>query len=91
MKKLKQKFETLAHIEINWLIAIFFASMLGAVGSGLVQRLGAELTSEAGMGVSFVISLLATVVYSAAVAGTLYLIVPESRPAFKRLWKNMTH
>lgn len=89
MKKLRDKLENLSAEEINWLIATFVASMLGVLGSELILQIGVEITGEPGWLGRLLISLAATLAYAVAAAGTFYLFVPESRPAFKKIWENI--
>lgn len=89
MKKIRNAIKNLVETNGDWLLATFIASMLGVIGSEMVMRIGVALAGNPGWLAYLLISFVATLVYAVGAAGTFYLIVPESRPAFKKLWEKI--
>ena len=86
MKKFNEWIDNLSVEDVMWLSAIFLSAMLGTLLSGLVLKFGLEQFGDAGAIARFLVSMAATAVYAGVVASIFYIMFPESRAAFKRIF-----
>lgn len=86
MKKWQQWLENLSAEEALWLIAIFVAAMLGTMVSGITLRWGLSNFGNHGVLAQLAVCILATAVYGGIAVAVFYVLLPESRLVFKRIF-----
>lgn len=88
MKKWQQWLENLSTEEVMWLTAVFLSAMLGTMTSTVILRWGLSTFGDDGILAQLGICLLATAAYGGVVALVFYVLFPETRLAFKRIFSN---
>ncbi len=86
MKKWQQWLENLSDEDRLWLTAVFVAAMLGTMASSMFLSWGLHYYAHAGVLARLFVCLLATAVYALAAGSVFYILFPEKRVAFKRLF-----
>ncbi len=88
MNKWQQWLENLSMEELTWLTAVFVSAMLGTIVSTVILRWGLSAFGEDGILAQLGICFLATAAYGGVVAIVFYVMFPETRLAFKRIFSN---
>jgi len=86
MKKWQHWLENLSAEETLWLTAVFISAMLGTMVSSAILRWGLNLYSNSGVLAQLGVCFLATAAYGGVVALVFYVLFPETRLAFKRIF-----
>jgi len=88
MKKWQHWLENLSVEDTLWLTAIFVSAMLGTMVSSSILRWGLGYYGDSGVVAQLGVCFLATAAYGGVVAIVFYVLFPETRPAFKRIFTN---
>jgi hypothetical protein len=86
MNNMIRKLQQMTAEEVNWLVAVLLATMLGSLISGSFLEWGMAQTDGFGVLGQLLVSLAATLIYGGIIGGTFYLLFPKSRLAFKKIW-----
>lgn len=86
MKNWQHWVENLSGEERLWLTAVLVAAMLGTMVSSLILRWGLSYYGHSGFLAQLIVCVLATAAYGVAAGSVFYVLVPETRLAFKRLF-----
>lgn len=86
MKKWQHWLENLSAEETLWLTAVFISAMLGTMVSSIILRWGLNKYSDSGVLVQLGVCFLATAAYGGVVALVFYVLFPETRMTFKRIF-----
>lgn len=86
MNKFNAWKKSLTTQDIQWLVAIFLASLLGTAVSGLILKWGLMEFGDLGGAVKLTVCLAATAAYGGVVLAVFYAFFPETKAALKRMW-----
>jgi hypothetical protein len=75
----------LQNLNVNHLAAVFLASMLGSLSLTALLNSATEPGAPLALETRIALTLVAVLVYATIVWLTFYLIVPEYRPALRRI------
>ena len=86
IEKCRTWLENLSAEDRLWLSAVFLAGMLGTMTSSFILRWGLAYYGQAGFLAQLLVCILATAVYAVTAGSVFYVLFPESREAFKRIF-----
>ncbi|MCA9953564.1 MAG: hypothetical protein H6657_29165 [Ardenticatenaceae bacterium] len=86
MKKWQLWVESLSHEDQMWLTAVFVAAMLGTMVSSMILSWGMHYYGHSTVLAKLMVCLLATAAYALAAGSVFYILFPEKRTVFKRLF-----
>lgn len=86
MKKFNRWYESLSTEDVRWYMTIFTTALLGTLVSSLVLKWGMYSFGELGATARLAVSLAATTAYAAVIVVVFYILLPDARLAFKRIW-----
>ncbi len=87
MKRFQEWTQSLSTQDVMWMSAIFLASLMGTAVSGFILKWGLTEFGEMGGMARLAVTLGATVAYGCVVFAIFYAFFPETKLAFKRIWK----
>ena len=85
MNKFLRKIREMSGEEVNHLISVFVASVLGSLGTTLFLMWATDGIYKMAWFDRLAVTVLATLLYAAIVVLSFYIFSPHSRPALKRL------
>lgn len=78
----------LQNVNLNQLAAVFLASMLGSLSLTALLHFSTEPGMPLALEARIALTLAGIVVYAAVVWLTFYVMVPEARPALRRIGRS---